>query len=551
MCIIFSQKRRKSISLLEIKRVKVMKYCSVNILKRKSVKISCWLYLVVWLFLFNSTALIASIESKWIIDSIQVEDGLPDSTVFSIQQDKHGFIWLGTTNGVARYDGHNFLSFEHDGSDSNSLSNKNSGNLFIDSKNNLWIGTFGGGLNVLKIDEGIIERFPYSSQDITSMVSENVQTFLEDSEGNLWIGTTRGLYRLTDNVLKFFPQDEEHTRDLRNTRIWDLIHTEEDSIWIGTSTGLTKFDKLTGKYEYYMMPNELLLKGHSGQFRTLFTDNNDYIWIGSSTGLISFNEKTHQFTSYEEVDHPEKINDIELTKDGNLIIASITGMYQFNIEELNYERDEDGKLWKMFSDLDIRDIFYDSSGLIWLGTRDGGVVKIDTDDNMFEQHKDYIKDEANRKNNKKVWVMEKGLPGEIYFGTSETVYRKTKNDYEKIKIASNESIPGRIRSLHHSTSGGMWIGSTTGLYFLKDHENIAKTITAPFELTGIKSTNVFSIEETKDGALWFSLFNEGLLYWNPKTNKADLIKKHPSGKIIDINIIDVLQDSQDFLMDRQ
>lgn len=515
------------------------------IIKMKNSQLSSFLYcLIIYLVLINSSSSFASNEAKWIIDSIQVENGLPDSTVFSIQQDQHGFMWFGTTNGIARYDGQNFLTFRHDDADVNSISSNNSGNLFIDSKNNLWIGTFGGGLNVLKIDEGEIHRFPYSSHDFTSMISENVQTFIEDSHGKLWIGTGTGLYQLADNGLKFFPQDEAHANDLSHIRIWDLLQTEDEYIWISTSAGLSKFDPTTGTYEYFKLPDELLLKGHSDQFRTLFSNNNNFIWIGSSTGLVSFNQRTRQFTAYDDADQPAKINDIELTKEGNLIIASITGIYQFDIEKQHYKRNQEGTLWQMFSELDVRDIFYDSSEIIWLATRDGGIVTIDTNESIFQQHTDYIKDQADWSNNKNVWVMEKGLPGEIYFGTSETVYRKTNNEYQKITIDNQKAIPGRIRSLHHSTSGGMWIGSTSGLYYLNDHENVAQAITTPFDLTGIKPTNIFSIEEANNGILWFSLFNEGLLNWDPKTNHAVLIKNLPSVKVIDINILDLLQDSQ-------
>ncbi|MFK8011959.1 MAG: two-component regulator propeller domain-containing protein, partial [Marinicellaceae bacterium] len=113
--------------------------------------------------LYFSDSIIASDSKQWLMQEIKVEDGLPDSTVFSIQQDQSGFIWFGTTNGLARFDGYSFKVFKHDGANLQTISNNNAGNIFIDSNNLMWVGTFGGGVNTLNISDGKITRYPYTS----------------------------------------------------------------------------------------------------------------------------------------------------------------------------------------------------------------------------------------------------------------------------------------------------------------------------------------------------------------------------------------------------
>ena len=158
-------------------------------------------------------------DEQWQIEHIQIEDGLPDSTIYSVVQDQTGFIWLGTTSGLARYDGYTFKALKHDGADPNTISNNNAGNIFVDSKNRLWVGTFGGGANLMDLKTGELRRFPYSSSQFQTMISENVQTFYEDAMGQVWIGTATGLYRFDEQNITYYESGLTASDDDRY-RVW-------------------------------------------------------------------------------------------------------------------------------------------------------------------------------------------------------------------------------------------------------------------------------------------------------------------------------------------
>ncbi len=494
------------------------------------------------LLLLISTAAIANNVDQWLTKEIKVEDGLPDSTVFSIQQDKTGFIWFGTTNGLARYDGYSFKVFKHDGTDSKTLSNNNTGNIFVDSNNVMWIGTFGGGLNSLDLNSGELIRYPYSSTKLDEMVSENVQTFHEDKESNLWIGTATGLYMINDGELTHYNHVEKNPNSLIHSRVWNIAESKNGDLWIGTSDGLSHLDPKTGKFNNHKLPNELTVDISSNQFRKLFITD-EYLWIGSSTGLYSFNIQSKIFNKHSSIRNM-KINDILLMNEDQLLIASMKGIFQFDIQQNTFRMNNDGEYWQALKHVDVRDMFFDKSGLLWLALRDSGVIKVDQFGGLFQQHNSFIPNLSTNTLNKQVWSIEFDSEDNLYLGTSETLLKNNKNqEFKKVSTKDQNEIPGIIRDTLVSQNQDTWIASSEGLYFLEHDTIIAKNITEPFDLVGIKTTDVFSVEETDDGEIWLALYNLGVLRWNPETSIATLIQSYSGGSLTDINIVHIYQDS--------
>ncbi len=513
------------------------KYCSIINSQKKNY---CYRKLVAIVLLFISPILLAIDSRQWHIQKIQVEDGLPDSTIFSIQQDKSGFMWFGTTNGIARYNGYTFKTFKHEGTDPNSISNNNAGNIFIDSKNNLWIGTFGGGVNKFNLNTGKLKRFPYSNSKIHEMISENVQTFFEDKSSNIWIGTAAGLYRLQDGKLTHFNHDKDNENSLIHSRVWDIVADEQDNIWIGTTDGLSQFNPKTGEFNNYNLPKELILNVSSNQFRKLILYN-DTLWIGSSTGLFSMDLKTKLIKSHStEI----KINDLFLIDDGHFLIASMGGLYYFDLNKEAFSIDQKGEVWQLFDHIDVRNIFLDQSEILWLATRNNGIIKIDQAGGLFQHHKDFIPKNQFSEKSKQVWSMKFDSQQNLYLATSGMLFKRSKeNKISTITTKNSNQIPGIIRYITQADNKGMWIAGSDGLFFLEKNGTIAQTINEPFDLVGIKPTDVFSVVETKTGEIWLALYNLGVLRWNPNNSTAELIQSYQSGLMTDLNILDIYQDT--------
>jgi len=477
---------------------------------------------------------------QWLVQKLHVEDGLPSPTIFSVQQDRDGFLWFGTVNGLARYDGYDFKIYQHDGANIESISNNNSGNLFIDSKNILWIGTFGGGFNTINLNTGVLTRYPYSSNKNDLLVSELVQTFYEDKQSNIWIGTPNGLYKYTDKIVKHYKHDEENNNSLIHSRVWDILEDSLGNIWIATTQGLSKLNPNNDTIDNYQLPNELVDEISSNEFRKLYLHNNT-LWIGSSSALHEFDIESNQFKSHH-LKYSIKINDLMLF-DGVFLVATMGGLYQFDIIKKEFARDQNNELWLTLSNNDLRYIFVDKSGLLWFTTLDSGVFKIDPTGGQFKKHN--IIDSNDNELSQRVWSIEFDDENNTYLGTSDTLFIKSNdNRFTRIVIEGQNQIPGRIRSLMRSKNNDMWIGSSDGLFVLPKGETVAQVVNEPFEIMGIKPLDIFSIEETESGDFWFALDNLGIMYWSPKEKKAYILQKFQDTVLTELKINKILQDSK-------
>ena len=143
---------------------------------------------------------------------ITIEDGLSQSTVETIVQDKMGFMWFGTEDGLNRFDGYQFKIYKHDPDDPYSISNNNIWCLFVDRSGYLWAGTYTGGLNRFDPKTGLFDRFLHNPSDSNSISSNKIRSITEDQQGNLCIGTRDGgLNRMDQNAQRF----QRFTHDFR------------------------------------------------------------------------------------------------------------------------------------------------------------------------------------------------------------------------------------------------------------------------------------------------------------------------------------------------
>ena len=125
--------------------------------------------------------------------SIGTEQGLPQSTVNTIFQDSQGFIWIGTYDGLSRYDGYQFVNFKNNPQDPSSISNNIVVSIIEDRDGFLWVGTAQNGVNRFDPNTGSFKRFIASEDDFDSLSHPQVRTIHQDSSGRIWVGTSHGL----------------------------------------------------------------------------------------------------------------------------------------------------------------------------------------------------------------------------------------------------------------------------------------------------------------------------------------------------------------------
>ena len=157
--------------------------------------------------------------------STSVADGLPSSTVYKLTQDRDGFIWMGTLDGLARYDGVSFRVFRNDPADPRSIAGNNITALLVDSKGRIWCGGSPSALNRLDADGEHFERWRHVPNDLSTLGSDDVWSIAEDRDGAIWVGTyLGGLNKLqADGTFLHVDHDAENPASLRSSTVVSLL----------------------------------------------------------------------------------------------------------------------------------------------------------------------------------------------------------------------------------------------------------------------------------------------------------------------------------------
>jgi ligand-binding sensor domain-containing protein len=130
----------------------------------------------------------ATLDNNLQFESLSIEQGLSHSSVYSIIQDKYGYMWFGTQNGLNKYDGTKFIIFRYDSSDLGTLSNNTIRSIYEDSNGVLWVGT-DNGLNKYNRETNSFTHYFYDPDNLSSISDNTIRSIYEDSDGVLWIGT--------------------------------------------------------------------------------------------------------------------------------------------------------------------------------------------------------------------------------------------------------------------------------------------------------------------------------------------------------------------------
>ncbi|MGB3464699.1 MAG: two-component regulator propeller domain-containing protein, partial [Cyclobacteriaceae bacterium] len=185
--------------------------------------------------------------------TITVEDGLPQNSVTALVQDDQGYLWIGTQDGLAKYDGYEFSVYRHEKNNPNSLSHNFVWNITKDSMGILWITTLGNGLTRLDPRTGKFTQFLYRKEIGVGLSHWNTfSTFRKDSI--LYVGTNESLDKInlyTDSIMTYYPGLEFGKDSL--TSLIRAIAPEHGSekIWLSTNLGLTRFDPIYESFEYF------------------------------------------------------------------------------------------------------------------------------------------------------------------------------------------------------------------------------------------------------------------------------------------------------------
>jgi ligand-binding sensor domain-containing protein/GGDEF domain-containing protein len=458
--------------------------------------------------------------------SFGIDNPMSYKFVRTIAQDENGFMWFGSSEGLFRFDGHNFLSFHHDNSSPNSLSSDVVSRIIIDKKQRLWIATYGGGLNLYR--EGSQDFSQFSTKNKSGTLSnDTVNALFEDSEGKIWVGTENGLNVISkknnDWSITQVKQEIGNVHSLTHNTVHSIIETQAQQIWVGTNGGGISIFDINGQFIRSLESTKSKFKSNTIQFiNSLHYDPSGYIWIGTGeNGLFKYDPKTNEFDhfKFDETD-PNSIlsNTIESIYQDNqkqIWIGTDKGLLIYDKNENNFHRHQHSPSnpYSLSSDFVIT-FFEDSNNIMWVGTFTG-VNRWDPNMATFRQYSTQTNPELKNNNITSFAQFSKDT---IYFSTyNGGIYKKSITTHEITSAPfSGYFSEFRIMTLFADEST-LWIGTrASGLFAVNIKDNSIKAYRNEADNSSSLSANsVTDVIKDGDGNIWISTFHRGI-------NKLDL-----------------------------
>lgn len=462
--------------------------------------------------------------------SIGKLQGLRHDQIRAMTEDTFGNLWLGTDDGLTKYDGRYLYHYTTQQGLSNSLILS----VLHDSKGNIWAGTFRGG--AVKFDGQ--EFHIFTSED--GLPSDIVNWIEEDSSGNIWMATGGGVVKydgesitvyteengLCDNDARFLMIDrygklwittnlggisrfdgESFTNFTKNEGLPQdeataLCEDRKGNIWIGLSTmGLIKFDGSS----FYLYNNDSGLE--DGGIRSIMEDWRGNLWIGTTrSGLLQFDGNSFINYSIDEGLNSEYIRCLHEDRSGNIWIGTRSaGLVRYKGDLFTHRAIDDG-----LSNSRVMSILEDTKGTLWLGTF-GGYISLITDRKNQNGDVSYSLFGPNQGlNSSRIYSIIETPEGKIWLGTDGGGITQF-DGQRSITYTTKEGLcDNTIRDIAQTASGELWIASYGGGASLFNGKSFSNYSTS----NGLSSNNIMAIHEDSRGIVWFATDGGGITLFN-------------------------------------
>jgi signal transduction histidine kinase/CheY-like chemotaxis protein/ligand-binding sensor domain-containing protein len=499
-------------------------------------------------------------------DHLHTDAGLSQSNVTTILQDSKGFMWFGTRDGLNKYDGYKFTIYRNDPKNKNSIGNNNILSITEGNRGNLWIATWGGGLNFYDYKKDIFISYKHDEKNKNSIAGNFITAVMQDNTGNLWIGTEAAGLDMYDKEKKIFIHYKFNPADAKSLSddfIRTIYQDKEKNIWIGTTHGgLNLFNSITKTFTRFQHNEHKKTSLSHNDVYTVFEDSKNQLWVGTNGGGVDlFNKANNTFTNYKNdihnansLSHNEvyTINEDDAhnmwfgTENGGLsILNTQTGVFT------TYLHDEIDNT--SLSNNSIYSIYKDTKGNIWIGTFSGGISFINKD-NQFAHFKhsearNSLSDnhilcfyEDSKKN---VWIGTDG-GGLNLFNPSTESFTHYVHSNEHNSICGNYILCVSEDS-HHNLWIGTWGDGIT--VFNKDKNTFKHFKNDPDDPSSLSTNNAWSIYEDKDSTIWVATYGGGLEKYNPSTKTFTHYRYNANNKegINNDNLYSILDDNKGHL----
>ena len=451
-------------------------------------------------------------------EKITAENGLSNNMILCIIQDKKGFMWFGTHNGLNRFDGYQIKIYRSIQGDTTTLIDEYVHSLYEDSEGILWAATV-NGLNRYERELDRFAQFRISNARIEEVRTNQVGAITEDWEGNIWFGNQwGGIYRFNKSIgqFSFYP--------IPTKAISSMYVDMYGELWIGTiDNELYMFDK--GNNEFRSCPNKLSISEYIPESYVwrIFEDSKSRLVVAASNGIYEYKKSDQKYISLPLL--PELIssfrnNEIHFVFEESRDVVWIgtwgKGLYNYNRatgKSANFQVEP----WNPNSlgNNDVNYLYKDRSGVIWIGTQDGLSIN-DPADNLFKRYQNNPGD-PNSLNFNFITSFCEDLQGNIWIGTYGGGISKFYPESETfIHFKHNPSDPGSlhnnaIRAICQDMFGYLWIGTMKGLDRMDTNHNFfTNYVHNQLNSNSLSGNDILCIVNGINNELWVGTYGSGL-----------------------------------------
>ena len=510
--------------------------------------------------------------------NISIEEGLEQATVETLFQDRKGYIWLGTNDGLNRYNGYQFKTYRYEEDNENSLVNNYILDIKEDDKGNIWVAT-ANGLSKIHNDgqtitnyldrkeEGNLSHTNVTSILITSdnkilvgtadglniyneksdsfnrifegdkLTEQYMNSLAEDDEKNIWVATENGISKinLDTGSTKNFTHDDNNDNTISEDSIYKVYYDGDGFVWAGTyESGAFKINIKTDEVtRYYSKSDDN--KSLGGNFvKNFLKDSQGDMWICTDGGLSKLNNDG-SFTTYKNklYDKNSLIDDnifsIIQDRTGLIWVGTYSGVSIFNPDRkiLHYKNDPFDT--NTISDNMVTALYEDKGGLLWIGTKNKGVDILNNEDdkiyNLIESGIDNIIP------SNCIYDIT-GNENSIFIATDKGVAIIDKGSRSgKVYDKDNGLSNNMVNSIYYDDLGYLWIGTPTGLFILNLSTDEIIDITDIIKKYSPTDQHIGDVYKDSDGEYFIATFVQGgLIRINPKTNEIKAYRKEEGNK---------------------
>ncbi len=428
-------------------------------------------------------------------ERISIEEGLSQGTVNCMLQDRVGFMWFGTQDGLDRYDGRRFEALAHDPDDPATLNDNWILALLEDAATgDLWVGTQTGGLSRWRLESGSFTHYPHDALDPHSLAGDEVRALLQDRDGSLWVGLADdGLDRLdpATGVFEHFRHQSAGPDSLSHDEVRALYRDRGGDLWVGTLGGLNRFDPETGGFHRFLHDPADPASLSDDRVRAILEDRSGRLWIGTFGGLDRLDRSTGAFEHFRH--DPADLSSL--------------------------------------SDNRIRTLYEDRDGGLWIGT-DGALDLFDPASQSFIHYRHNPADPTSLSADR-VMSIYQDHGGVLWFGMQGGLNKWSPRTWSFSHFKSDPSRPtslssDKILSLSVDGEGAIWIG--TNGHGLDRFDRTSGTVThyrKGSQPGSLSDDIVTALYHDRDGVLWVGTYGGGLNRLNAATGRFDHFAHDP------------------------